>query len=1009
MIGSVAQPAGTYGAIGSGAANQLSLFNSAGMGVLNVTGQADWDPALRTATPGSGGTGYWDTNTANWFTGNADTAWPTDALAYFAGTAGTVTLSTNLNANGLTFGTAGYTLTNNGVSGLTLDGNNPTITVSSGNTTVACPIAESGVNPVTVTGPGRLTLSGANTYTGGTTINGATLSVQMIADANCAIGPSGNVTIQGGGTLSYTGAGAAATVRNIAANGAATSYLDVPAGTLTLSGQVKSGTGSTGQIYTKTGAGTLILGGSTDNSGATMAINRGQVIITKISAGTVHGLGGGVSSVASGAELQLGGSGGYGLYGTCVLSVASGGLFDLNGQNTSMSTLTNSGTGFGSGALINSAAGTTSYLTNGGSGVVLAGATTVGGVGGITLLNAVSGAGPLTYGGSATLTLGAANSFAGGLTVNFGGTVQLNSASGAGTGDVTDNGTLTLNSGSGTWTNRITGGSSSVINIPLGTGNFWILDDLSGFSGTINVTGSSGTPQLVVGNGTNYATAINGSATWNIYANGWVDFNGLQVNPARVNLYGQPISTGTWGALRLDASTQSGDVVLYGNSSIGNGNASPSTISGAIRESGGSYGFTKMGTAANQILILSGTNTYTGPTTISAGVLTIGGAGQLGSGNYATNITNNATFNYASSAAQTLSGVVSGAGNLIQGGTGTLSLSGANTFTGGTTISNGSTLSIIGSGCLGVSGAATNYAVAITNNGAFIYASSAAQTLSGVIFGTGVLTQTGPGALTLSGVNAYTGGIVITNNSTLVLPLGGSVNSASSVSIAAGATLDVSAYSAYSMLSGITLKAGGTGTAVGSTAATIKGSANSGASVTVASPLALTFAPQTFNGDATHPTLYIENISLGQLILSGSAITVNNAGASPLGAGTYSLIQVAPAGSISMGSPGVTVTGNGIIPGATATLSVSGGSVNLMVTAPSLTPVTQMTIGPGSNGKLDINYAGGAGTHFVLLQTNNISASLDTWTRLQTNTVSPGSFSITPGSDPAEFYRVKSE
>ncbi|MCX7010934.1 MAG: autotransporter-associated beta strand repeat-containing protein, partial [Kiritimatiellaeota bacterium] len=44
---------------------------------------------------------------------------------------------------------------------------------------------------------------------------------------------------------------------------------------------------------------------------------------------------------------------------------------------------------------------------------------------------------------------------------------------------------------------------------------------------------------------------------------------------------------------------------------------------------------------ANGTLSLSGTNTYSGATTISSGALTIGSAGQLGSGNYAGVITNN--------------------------------------------------------------------------------------------------------------------------------------------------------------------------------------------------------------------------------------------------------------------------------------------------------------------------------------------------------------------------------
>jgi len=79
-------------------------------------------------------------------------------------------------------------------------------------------------------------------------------------------------------------------------------------------------------------------------------------------------------------------------------------------------------------------------------------------------------------------------------------------------------------------------------------------------------------------------------------------------------------------------------------------------------------------------LTLSGVNTYSGATTISDGTLTIGGAGQLGSGSYAGNITDNAVLNYNSTAAQTLSGIISGTGNLEKRNSGILTLTGANTL-----------------------------------------------------------------------------------------------------------------------------------------------------------------------------------------------------------------------------------------------------------------------------------------------------------------------------------------
>jgi autotransporter-associated beta strand protein len=80
-------------------------------------------------------------------------------------------------------------------------------------------------------------------------------------------------------------------------------------------------------------------------------------------------------------------------------------------------------------------------------------------------------------------------------------------------------------------------------------------------------------------------------------------------------------------------------------------------IPGPINESppGGGLQKTDSGT-----LVLSGTNTYTGATTISGGTLAIAGAGQLGAGVYAGAMANSGTFIYNSSAAQTLSGVISG-------------------------------------------------------------------------------------------------------------------------------------------------------------------------------------------------------------------------------------------------------------------------------------------------------------------------------------------------------------
>jgi len=108
--------------------------------------------------------------------------------------------------------------------------------------------------------------------------------------------------------------------------------------------------------------------------------------------------------------------------------------------------------------------------------------------------------------------------------------------------------------------------------------------------------------------------------------------------------------------------------------------------------------FTKAGPGT---LVLAGGSAHTGSLIINGGTLTIGGSGQLGGGTYAATIinTNGGTLNYSSSAAQTLSGVFSGTGALVQNGPGTLTLSAANTYSGPSTVASG-TLDISASGSL---------------------------------------------------------------------------------------------------------------------------------------------------------------------------------------------------------------------------------------------------------------------------------------------------------------------
>lgn len=122
------------------------------------------------------GTGTWDLSSPYWNSASDGVtgpmvAWNNAGLdnAYFGGTAGTVTLGTPITANALIFNTTGYTLSGGT---LTLAGTTPTITVNTGTDTIGSVIA--GTAGLTKSGAGTLLLSGANTFSGGITVNTGT-------------------------------------------------------------------------------------------------------------------------------------------------------------------------------------------------------------------------------------------------------------------------------------------------------------------------------------------------------------------------------------------------------------------------------------------------------------------------------------------------------------------------------------------------------------------------------------------------------------------------------------------------------------------------------------------------------------------------------------------------------------------------------------------------------------------------------------------------------------------
>jgi len=101
----------------------------------------------------------------------------------------------------------------------------------------------------------------------------------------------------------------------------------------------------------------------------------------------------------------------------------------------------------------------------------------------------------------------------------------------------------------------------------------------------------------------------------------------------------------------------------------------------------GAAGINKTGTGS---LSLTCTNTYLGSTWVTGGKLRLDGGGLLGSGGtYNGSLSNNAALVFNSTSAQILNGPISGSGGLLKSGSGNLTLSGTNLYSGATVVTNG--------------------------------------------------------------------------------------------------------------------------------------------------------------------------------------------------------------------------------------------------------------------------------------------------------------------------------
>ena len=662
-----------------------------------------------------------------------------------------------INAGTLEIGGSGVLENGNLASGIV---NNGTFFINtSANQTLAGVL--SGTGALTKSNSGTLMLSVNNTYTGATTIQAGTISLATLGNGSAAgsFGASTNATqnlILAGGTILYTGVNATSNRGFTLADGTSSTINVSTSGvSLTLSGNSAATTGS----LVKAGAGTLVLGGNHSYTGS-----------TTISAGALH--------IGGGARL-------------------GGGNYDGNISNQ----------------------GTLQVNVDPSDTLILSGS--------------ISGSGNLIKIGNGILALAGNSSFSGGTALN-GGTLQIghDNALGAGVITMVSNPTFTSTDA----TDRVLANAFSGFSTP-------IFGAASGQTGNLTFTNTgslaiSGTRVVTVLNTTSIATSFtgtalmtkNGTGTLVLYGNNTYT-GGTTINAGTLQIG----NGGTTGSLSATGSISNNATLVF--------NRSDSLTQGTDFSASGISGtgaVIKNGTGS---LTFNVSNTYSGATTINSGTLVLGHASDTLADSAILNISggtlamgsNSDTVGAVtlSSGGITGSGTLTGTSYTVQSGTiganlagvggftkstsGAVTLSGNNSFTGGTnialgnlTVSGGSALSDTGAVTLSnASGAVLHIAASETigtlsgggaSGGNISIASgqllainqNSSTSFNGTISGAGGVSISGNSTLTLGAANTFTGTTAI-QTGTLAAATSGALGNTANIVVASGGSLLVTA------------------------------------------------------------------------------------------------------------------------------------------------------------------------------------------------------------------------
>ncbi|MDD2050588.1 autotransporter-associated beta strand repeat-containing protein, partial [Pseudomonas putida] len=650
----------------------------------------------------------------------------------------------------------------------------------------------SGAGAVEQNGSGITVLAGANTHTGGTTINAGTLQIgnggttgsvagDITNNSNLAFNRSDVFTfagvVSGSGALQQNGSGTLVVNNDHTYTGGTT----INAGTLQLGdggtrgmivgdivnnsalafnfgsthshGGAISGTGGLQQ----NGLGDTLLSGTNSYKGTT-TVSRGRLFVNGDQSAAT-----GATSVAAGATL-----GGTGVIGGNV-NIANDGILAPGSADGTGGTLTiNGNLGLNATSVLHYTFGTLNGVsqnsrTDVNGNLTLDGrldvATPVGGTFDPGIYRIFSYTGALTNNGLALGTLPSSTTVA--LQTGVPGQINLINTTGILTAiwdgsDPSKYNNGIADGGSGVWSRNVArstwGDPSSSINSTYTPTSFVIFQ---GSSGTVTVDKSFG----------DISTA------------------GIQFGVDGYSLSGDEINL-------VETASGSGSTTIR----VGDG----SEVGAGFTASIGSIlkGSTRVTKTDLGKLVLTGANTYSGGTAINGGTLSLSSDANLGalsgalsfdggvleaSESFATARTTTlnskgGTFNVDSGKTLTINGAVGGLGKLTKTDAGTLLLAGVNTYSGGTAINAGKvqvssdanlgaasgTLTFDG-GALESTGSFTTTRATTLNamGGTFDVDSGKTLTINSVVDGAGKLTKADAGTLLLAGVNTYSGGTAI--------------------------------------------------------------------------------------------------------------------------------------------------------------------------------------------------------------------------------------------------------